>query len=190
MNRAYLRKARPELVAFASPLDAALAAAYRAFALHRLGYTVADVCIARQHCRLWHAVCHVDPDQDPICRTDDFCAGEVEGCDVLDVYQRAIDLAGGGMAEHLRFFSDDEGSALRIANGLQCFGLSGAPFVLEAAVKIVDRIAQAYEDGIYVVAGAIVQGSNALAVLNNEVQPLNPLLPLVEAVLERVAAHD
>ncbi|ATI00423.1 hypothetical protein ACP6NF_04445 [Alcaligenes faecalis] len=190
MTRAYLRNARLERVGFTSPLGGAVAAAYRAVVLRRLGYTVADVRIARQLCRNWYAICHVDPDQDPICRTDDFCSGEVEGCDVLGVYQRAIDLVGDGMAEHLRFFSDDDGSALRIANGLQCFGVSGAPFVLEAAVKIVDRIAQEYEDGIYVVAGAIVQGDNALAVLNNEVQPLNPLLPLVEAVQEGVAAHD
>ncbi|MGG4580357.1 hypothetical protein [Alcaligenes sp. Me129] len=189
MTRAYLRKARLERVGFTSPLGGAVAAAYRAVVLRRLGYTVADVRIARQLCRNWHAICHVDPDQDPICRTDDFCSGEVEGCDVLDVYQRAIELVGCGMAEHLRFYSDD-GSALRIADGLQCFGLSGAPFVFEAAVKIVEHIAHECEEEIRVVAGAVVSGGDALGVLRETVQPLDPLDLLVQAVQKGIADDD
>lgn len=188
MNRAYLRNARPELVAFASPLNAALAAAYRAFALHRLGYTVADVRIARQHCRLWHAVCHVDPDQDLILRTDDFCYGQVEGCDVLDVYLRAIELVGRGVFYQLVCGGNDD-DAQRIADGLQCFGLSGAPFVLEAAVVVVERITHEGEEDIYAVADAVVKGGDALAVLA-EVPASDPLDWLVEAVHKGVADDD
>ncbi|KAA1285625.1 hypothetical protein [Alcaligenes faecalis] len=185
----YLCGARPERVGFTSSLEGALATAYRAVVLRRLGYTVAEVRIARQHCRYWHAVCHVDPDQDLICRTDDFCFGEVEGCDVLDVYQRAIEIVGDSAAERIRFFSDDNG-ANRIADGLQCFGLSGAPLVLEAAVKIVDRIAQEYEEEVRVVAAVVVQGGDAQAVLTETVLPLDPLDLLVEAVRKGVADDD
>lgn len=188
MSRAYLRKARSELVAFASPLDAALAAAYRAFVLHRLGYTVADVCIARQHCHLWHAVCHVDPDQDLILRTDDFCYGQVEGCDVLDVYLRAIELVGRGVFYQVVCGGNDD-DAQRIADGLQCFGLSGAPFVLEAAVMVVKRITCDGEEDIYAVADAVVKGESVLAVLA-EVPASDPLDWLVEAVHQGVADDD
>lgn len=189
MTRAYLRNARPERVGFTSPLDAAMATAYCAVLLRRLGFLTSEVRIARQSCRYWYAVCHVDPNQDLICSTDDFCYGQVEGCDVLDVYQRAIELVGCGMAEHVAIYSNDD-STQRIADGLQCFGLSGAPFVLEAAVKIVGHIAHECEEEIRVVAGAVVSGGDALGVLRETVQPLDPLVLLVQAVQKGIADDD